>query len=71
MVDGALPDFVRTALESRGLIDAFGQRSIAQQEHYVRRILRAQRSETVQRRLDQMLDELEGGFYMKRPWVAR
>jgi hypothetical protein len=44
---------------------------VAQQEHYVRRILRAVRAATVQKRLDQMLDELEGGFYMKKPCSPR
>ena len=67
----ALPDFVRDELEARGLIEAFGRRSVAQQEHYVRRIVRAVRRETVQKRLDQMLDELEGDFYMKKPWTPR
>lgn len=67
--DSALPEFVRSALESRGLVEAYGRRSGAQQDHYVRRILRAVRPGTVQRRLDQMLDELEGDLYMKRPWA--
>jgi uncharacterized protein YdeI (YjbR/CyaY-like superfamily) len=69
--DAALPDFIRTALESRGLIEAYGERSPAQREHYVRRILRAVRAETVQKRLDQMLEELEARLYMKHPWTPR
>jgi hypothetical protein len=67
----ALPGFIRSALESRGLVVAYSRRSGAQREHYVRRILRAVRAETVQKRLDQMLDELEGDIYMKRPWMPR
>jgi Bacteriocin-protection, YdeI or OmpD-Associated len=67
--DPALPDFIRSALESRGLLEAYSRRSVEQQDHYVRRILRAVRAETVQKRLDQMLDELEGDLYMKKPWI--
>jgi hypothetical protein len=66
--DGAIPNFIRSALDERGLLDAYNERPVAQQDHYVRRILRAVRGATVQTRLDQMLDELEGGFYMKKPW---
>jgi len=69
--DSAIPDFIRRALDSRGLADAYGRRSAAQRDHYVRRILRAVRAETVQKRLDQMLDELEGDLYMKKPWMPR
>lgn len=69
--DESLPGFISSALESRGLVDAFARRSLAQREHYVRRILRAVRAETVQKRLDQMLDELEGDLYMKQPWPPR
>jgi regulator of extracellular matrix RemA (YlzA/DUF370 family) len=69
--DSAFPDFIRGALESRGLVDAYGRRSAAQRDHYVRRILRAVRAETVQKRLDEMLDELEGDLYMKKHWMPR
>lgn len=64
-----LPAFIENALESRGLAEAYARRSAAQQAHYVRRILRAVRAETVQKRLDQMLDELEGDLYMNKPWT--
>ena len=67
---GHLPDFVREALESRGLIEAFLMRPQSQQDHYVRRILRAIRGATIQKRLDQMLDELEGDLYMKQPFCS-
>jgi Bacteriocin-protection, YdeI or OmpD-Associated len=63
-----LPAFIRDALESRGLQEAYARRPAAQRDHYVRRILRAVRSATVERRLEQMLAELEGDLYMKRPW---
>lgn len=69
--DQVLPKFVRDALAERGLVDLYQERTVAQREHYVRRIVRAVRAETVQKRLDQMLDELEGGIYMKQPWIRR
>jgi len=68
-VDGELPRFVQSALESRGLVEAFEARSPAQRAHYVRRILRAVRASTAEKRLEQMLSELEGGLYMKRRWT--
>ena len=66
-----LPAFIREALESRGLLEAFARRSVAQRDHYVRRILRAVRSATAEKRLEQMLAEVEGDLYMKRPWRPR
>ena len=66
-----LPAFIRAALEARGLLEAYAHRSAAQRDHYVRRILRAVRSATVEKRLEQMLSELEGDLYMKRPWRPR
>ena len=70
-VEGELPRFVRSALESRGLVEAFEERPSAQRAHYVRRILRAVRASTAEKRLEQLLSELEGGLYMKRPWAPR
>ena len=61
-----MPDFVKQALEERGLMDAYRNRPDYQQNDYVGWIVRAKREETKQRRLNQMLDELEkGGVYMK------
>ena len=65
----ALPAFVRAVLESRSLVEAYERRPLAQRDHYVRRILRAVRAQTAEKRLEQMLSELEGDLYMKRPWV--
>jgi hypothetical protein len=62
-----LPAFVREALASRGLDEAYARRPAAQRDHYVRRILRAVRAATKEKRLEQMLSELEGDLYMKRP----
>jgi uncharacterized protein YdeI (YjbR/CyaY-like superfamily) len=61
-----LPDFVRHALHERNLMDAFQARPAYQQNDYIGWILGAKRLETVQKRLNQMLSELEmGGVYMK------
>lgn len=64
-----MPDFIREALEVRGLMDAYCSRPAYQQNDYLGWIGRAQRPETKQKRLTQMLDELErGGVYMKMIW---
>ena len=61
-----MPDFVRDALEERGLMEAYRQRPDYQQNDYIGWITRAKRSDTQQKRLAQMLDELEeGDRYMK------
>jgi len=65
-----MPAFVLTALEERGLMAAYRERPSYQQNDYVGWISRAKRPETREKRLRQMLDELErGGVYMnmKRP----
>ena len=60
-----MPDFVRHALEERSLMDAFNERPAYQQNDYVGWINRAKRQETKEKRLRQMLYELEkGGVYM-------
>jgi len=56
-----MPDFVREALLDRGLMDAYRDRPAYQQNDYVGWICRAKRQETVDRRLAQMLNELESG----------
>ncbi|KAA3662859.1 MAG: hypothetical protein DWQ10_01455 [Calditrichaeota bacterium] len=64
-----MPDFVRHALAQRNLMQAYQERPAYQQNDYIGWITRAKRPETVQKRLDQMLDELEsGGVYMKMAW---
>ena len=61
-----MPEFVREALLDRGLMDAYRDRPAYQQNDYVGWITRAKRQETVDRRLAQMLNELESGDkYMK------
>ena len=67
-----MPDYIRETLESRGLIDSYRARPPYQQNDYIGWITRASREETRQKRLNQMLDELEkGDVYMKMVWKSR
>lgn len=64
-----MPDWVREALEVHGLLAAYRERPPYQQNDYLSWIARAKRPATKQKRLDQMLDELErGDVYMKMRW---
>lgn len=64
-----MPDFFRDALNSRKLMDAYLARPPYQQNDYIGWITRAKLESTRQKRLNQMLDELErGGVYMKMKW---
>lgn len=64
-----MPDFVLAALEERRLMGAYRQRPPYQQNDYIGWITRAKLPATQQKRLMQMLDELErGGVYMKMKW---
>ena len=66
-----MPDDVRQALEARGLVNAYEGRPPFQRNDYLGWITRARKPETRQKRLAQMLDELEDGdFYMKMRWNA-
>ena len=63
-----MPDYVRLALEQRGLMDDYESRPAYQQNDYIGWITRAKRQQTREKRLQQMLDELElGGVYMNMP----
>jgi uncharacterized protein YdeI (YjbR/CyaY-like superfamily) len=67
-----MPDFVEAALDERGLLSAYRSRPPYQQNDYMAWINRAKRFETKQKRLDQMLDELEqGDLYMKMDYRPR
>ena len=69
-----IPEFVSQALNERGLIGAYRDRPAYQQNDYIGWISRAKRQETKEKRLSQMLDELEaGGVYMnmKHPASAK
>lgn len=64
-----MPDFFRDALNARGLMDAYRSRPPYQQNDYIGWIVRAKLESTRQKRLNQMLDELEqGGVYMRMKW---
>ena len=61
-----MPAFVRDALVDSGLMDAYEDRPPYQQNDYIGWIMQAKREETRQKRLAQMLSELErGDLYMK------
>jgi uncharacterized protein YdeI (YjbR/CyaY-like superfamily) len=61
-----MPAFVKRALEERGLMAAYKQRPAYQQNDYVGWIQEAKQTATKEKRLRQMLAELEeGGVYMK------
>ena len=67
-----MPAYIREALEARRLMDAYRARPPYQQNDYIGWITRAKRLETQQKRLVQMLDELEqGGVYMKMAWRGK
>lgn len=67
-----MPEFVRDALESRGLMPAYQARPDYQKNDYIRWITDAKRPATRQKRLGQMLEELEqGSVDMRMDWNAR
>ena len=60
-----MPGFVIEALESSNLMNAYNERPAYQQNDYIGWITRAKRESTRNKRLHQMLAELEqGGVYM-------
>ena len=68
----AMPPWVRQAVASRGLMEAYRARPPYQRNDYLGWITRAKLPETRTRRLEQMLDELAGGtLYMKMRWRVR
>jgi len=67
-----MPEFMREALESRGVMDAYRMRPPYQQNDYIGWITRAKRVATQQKRLNQMLEELEkGDVYMNMNWHTK
>jgi len=67
-----MPDYIRTVLTERRLMDAYRARPDYQQNDYIGWITRAKRDDTREKRLAQMLEELEGGKrYMKMRWHPR
>lgn len=64
-----MPDFVRHALDERGLREKYDARPPYQRNDYLIWISKVKRDETKQKHLAQMLDELEsGGVYMGMQW---
>lgn len=64
--------YVRDALTSKGLMEAYKARPPYQQNDYLGWINRAKRDETRNKRLRQMLDELQrGDKYMNMPYKAK
>jgi uncharacterized protein YdeI (YjbR/CyaY-like superfamily) len=64
-----MPDFFSDALNARKLMDAYLARPDYQRNDYIGWITHAKLEATKQKRLNQMLDELErGGVYMKMKW---
>ena len=64
-----MPEFIRAALEARGMMAAYQARPPYQRNDYIGWITRAKRPETQDKRLNQMLEELErGDVYMKMDW---
>jgi uncharacterized protein YdeI (YjbR/CyaY-like superfamily) len=67
-----MPDFVRDALNERGLMGAYEARPAYQRNDYLFWINSPKREETRHKRLTQMLDELKrGDVYMRMAWRAR
>jgi len=61
-----MPGYVKDALDARGLMHEYQKRPAYQQNDYLGWIEQAKKQETKEKRLAQMLDELElGGIYMK------
>jgi uncharacterized protein YdeI (YjbR/CyaY-like superfamily) len=67
-----MPDFIREALAAKKLTAAYDVRPPYQRNDYIGWITRAKLPATQQKRLDQMLDELErGDAYMKMAYRAK
>ena len=67
-----MPDDIARALAERGLKNAYEARPAYQRNDYLAWIGRAVRDQTRQKRMDQMLEELEGGeMYMRMKWQVR
>ena len=67
-----MPDFIKSALIKRRLMMAYQNRPAYQQNDYIGWITRAKRQGTIEKRLAQMLDELEAGDkYMKMTYKPK
>ena len=67
-----IPNFVYNALLQQRLLEAYQQRPAYQQNDYIGWITRAKQQATREKRLGQMLEELEtGDRYMNMAYTAR
>jgi hypothetical protein len=67
-----MPGYIREALLRRDVMDVYLSRPDYQRNDYIGWITRAKREATREKRLNQMLDELEsGGVYMRMKWHPR
>jgi uncharacterized protein YdeI (YjbR/CyaY-like superfamily) len=67
-----MPEYVRDALDERGLMEAYLARPPYQQNDYLGWIAHAKLEATKTKRLNQMLAELERGrLYMNMTWKPR
>lgn len=67
-----IPSYVSDALKSKGLQEAYLARPPYQRNDYIGWITRARRQETINKRLNQMLEELRDGTkYMGMPYNAK
>ena len=66
-----IPEDIRQLMHDRGLVEAYQARPPYQQNDYIGWIEQAKRTDTRDRRIHQMLDELKaGGLYMKMRWTG-
>ena len=64
-----MPQDIQDRLQALGLRDAYDARPPYQRNDYLAWIARAKRTETREKRLTQMLEELKAGtHYMKMAW---
>lgn len=64
-----MSDAVRTALVRRDLVENYQRRPAYQRNDYLMWINKAKRDDTRQKRIQQMLDELQSGdVYMRMKW---
>jgi uncharacterized protein YdeI (YjbR/CyaY-like superfamily) len=67
-----MPNYIEGALRDRGVLEAYKARPAYQQNDYIGWITRAAQDETKQKRIEQMLRELEAGdVYMNMSWRPR
>jgi len=67
-----IPDYITTALDNSGLWESYRARPPYQRNDYIGWIQRGKRQETRQKRLDQMLNELQNGdAYMGMKYRAK